>query len=86
MIASIKDIGYFCSCIVFFSVFLKRFSFTCSFSTMAHTIFPRENGIFVKKCRRLVDVNGKYRFVCRFVVNTHYTHFFIIISKKNSLV
>ena len=86
MIAFTKDIGYFCSCIVVFSVFLSRFSVTFSFSRVVHILFPRENGIFVKQCRGLVDVNGKYRFVCRFVVNTHFTQFFIIVSKKDSLV
>ena len=57
MLASISDLEYFCSINVFFS-FLKRFSFTFSFSAMVHILLARKNGIFVKQCRRWFDVNG----------------------------
>ena len=62
MLASISDLGYFCSSNVFFLSSLKRFSFTFSFSTMVHILLARENGIFVKQCRGWFDVNGTYRF------------------------
>ena len=41
MPAFISDLGYFCSSNVLFSS-LKRFSFTFSFSTMAHTLFCKK--------------------------------------------
>ena len=47
MLASINDLGYFCSSNVFYQS-LKRFFFL-SFSTMVHILLSRENGIFVKQ-------------------------------------
>ena len=55
MLASITDLGYFCSSNALLSS-LKRFSLT--FSTMVHTLLARENGIFVKQCLGWFDVNG----------------------------
>ena len=63
MLASISDLGYFCSSNVFSSS-LKLFSFTSSFSTMVHIHLARENGIFVKQCRGWFDVNETCRFEC----------------------
>ena len=61
MLASIRDLGYFCSSNVFLSS-LKHFFFTFSFSTMVHILLARESGIFVKKFSGWFDVNGTYRF------------------------
>ena len=61
MLASVRDLGYFCSSNVFLSS-LKRFSFTFSFSTMVHILLARENDRVVKCCRGWFDVNGAYRF------------------------
>ena len=47
MLASISDLGYFCSSNLFFSS-LKHFSFTFSFPAMVHILLARENSIFVK--------------------------------------
>ena len=49
MVASISDLGYFCSSNVLFSS-LECFSFTFSFLTMVHVLLARENDIFVKEC------------------------------------
>ena len=61
MLASISDLGYFCSSNVFFSS-LKRFSFTFSFPAMVHILLARENSIFVKQCRGWFDVNPTHHF------------------------
>ena len=58
MLASISDLGYFCSSNVFFFSSLKGFSFTFSFSTMIHILLAKENGIFIEQCRGWFDVNG----------------------------
>ena len=63
MLASISDLGYFCSSNVFFS-YLKFFSFRFLFSVMVHIHLGRENGIFVKQCRGWFDVNETCRFEC----------------------
>ena len=61
MLASITDLGHFCSSNVFFSS-LRHFSFIFLFSTMVHILLARENGISVKQCCMWFDVNGTYRF------------------------
>ena len=61
MLASISDLGYFCSSNVFFSS-LKRFSFTFLFPAMVHMLLARENSIFVKQCRGWFDVNPTHYF------------------------
>ena len=63
MLASISDLGYFCSSNVFFS-YLKFFSFRFLFSVMVHIHLARENGIFVKQCCGWFDVNETCRFEC----------------------
>ena len=50
ILASIRDLNYFCSSIVFSSS-LKGFSFTFSFLTMTHILLARKNGIFFKQQR-----------------------------------
>ena len=51
MLASINDLGYFCSSNVFYQSLKRFFFFTFSFSTMVHILLSRENGIFVKRYR-----------------------------------
>ena len=62
MLASISDLGCFCSGNVFFFSSLKRFSFTHSTSAIVHIRLARENGIFVKQSRGWFDVNETYHF------------------------
>ena len=72
---------YFFSC-------LKRFSFTFTFSTMAHILLARENGIFIKQCRGCFDVNGTYCFESvglLYSIQVFLPLLFIIISKKDLL-
>ena len=59
MLASISDLGCFCSGnFFFFFSSLKGFSFTFSFSTMIHILLAKENGIFIEQCRGWFEVNG----------------------------
>ena len=52
VLASISDLGIFVLAMLLAMLrSIKRFSFIFSFSTMAHILLARENGIFIKQCR-----------------------------------